>query len=53
MKKNEVKTIKIGFRVTPEERIKLDQAAPGNISYLLRKLIQDHITDKPCEGTRI
>jgi len=50
MKKNEVKTIKIGVRMTPEERTKLIQVSPGNYSHLVRKLIQDHLVKIQSEA---
>lgn len=43
MKVRERKTIQINLRVTPEQKQALISVGPKNESYVIRKLIQDHL----------
>jgi len=50
MRNNDVKTTKIGLRITQKQMDVLREVAPKNVSYLVRKLIQDHLLKIQSEG---
>jgi hypothetical protein len=49
---NDKKTIRIDLRITEGQKQALMRESPKNVSYAVRRLIQQHLINSGCEETR-